>query len=110
MYTIKIQTWKGTEGGPATKSPDDTHYIAGTGIITATYEKAENESITDLAMRILKERNSGECFNINHSEEAYSIIFLSFFDEKGEYQTRLIFNLARVYIMQNGKTVDSIII
>lgn len=113
MLVLKIETWKNEEthesGFPKTL------YIEGSSITHRRYQrigegKKNQESGHDFAERIFDDTGVGEYYSHNFNEEAYSAMTFSYFDEKGIYKAIAIFNQARVYLMQNGRTIDKFVV
>jgi len=113
MYTIKINVKELKD--PSSKSkgrtiPDNlknTLYLEASNILTKIYSRDEKTSIDDLSAKIYEE-SPGDYTIHNSHENSWSILHIGYSDNKGEYRNMLIFSGAVVYIMQNGKTIDSI--
>jgi len=107
MYTIKIQVWK--EGGPATEMPYSTHYLEAQNINYKWYKlEGKGDPIAN-AFDILH-KDVGEHFCPLHQDDPRGMVVLGFFNNNGDYQHAVVYNTAVIYIMQNGKTVDKIIV
>lgn len=104
MYTIKINVKENVS--PAGELLD-TLYLEASNIKTKIHSREKGKSIDDLLTEIKKDK-VGDFFFHNPSEESWNILHISYFNDKGEFKNMFVFSNAIVYIMQNGKTVDSI--
>jgi len=105
MYTIKVNVKKNISNAGEIL---DTLYFEASNISTKIHSRSEKKTGTDLVKEIVAENNLEEFYSHNPNEESWNILHISYFNEKGDYKNMLIFGIAHVYIMQNGKTIDTI--
>jgi len=105
MYTIKVNVKE--NAGSAGKILD-TLYFEASGISTKIHSRSEKKTVTDLVKEITDKDQLEEFYSHNPNEESWNILHINYFNEKEEYKNMLVFSNAHVYIMQNGKTVDTI--
>ena len=101
MFTIKINTKLNGE-------VEKTSYFEGSCITTKMYFRDKKDSLEDVVSNITKGISTDNLYHHNPGDESWNILHIGYFDHLKEYKNMLIYNAAKVYIMQNGKTIDSI--
>ena len=109
MYTIKINVKKDIGAGSEIL---DTFYFEASNISTKIYSRDEKTSMDELITKVKESVQGFEYLDdiLFHkpNDKGWNILHISYFNDKGEYKNMFVFSNAIVYIMQNGKTVDSI--
>ena len=104
MYTIKINL---KENISNTGDILDTSYYEASTISTKIYSRGKNTSVDELLAKI-KEDKIGDFLFHNTDDKAWNILHMSYFNDRGDFINLLVFGNANVYIMQSGKTIDTI--
>ena len=104
MYTIKINDYE--QDGTKLKFKE-TSYFEADNIHLKEYFDDSKEGILPL---IQKEYENSNCIYINTEKDSYRAVVLGFFKADETFHRLMIFNPAHIYIMQNGKTIDKIIV
>lgn len=110
MYTIKVNAFKYFK---IDKSKKDrilykTFYIEGSGIgVIHRNLEDKNISVDDW---LLKHTMKAETWIINSESDTDNVVVLHYYDTVDCFKYVCIWNPADIYIMQNGKTIDKIIV
>jgi len=102
MYTIKVNVFEYQDGNRIfVKS-----YLTEASEITVKDYEGENANAKSLI-----ETYPSDCHIVNIGEKLTThLVVLGFFGTKDEYKYLAVFNYAEIYILQNGKTIDKIIV
>ncbi len=105
MYTIKIVIYEFINDVRMIKK---TLYVEGSDIQVRRTIGKEGESTEKLALRAAQEMGNLQVWHVNPCDDSSEVLILSYFDKNNEKHHMLLFFRSDIYILQNGKTVDSI--
>ena len=105
MYTIKLTEHKDDE-------LKQEFYALADNITLRRILRKPDEKDKEFADRAINENRSApyDFYNFNNCDSSVAITFVNYFDEKDDYRTIILYDGARGFIMQNGKTVDKIFV
>lgn len=98
MLTMKI----------ITNNEDGAIHIEGRNISYKSYSSDENKK-ENKGSNIRKILKTEEAWFVN-PEYDVSFCVIQYWDDNDKYKSLVLFSVAKVYIMQNGNTIDSIVI
>jgi hypothetical protein len=113
MYTIKInvfefQKCEGKE--EEEKVLTETYYTEGEKLKMKSYRGPGAENGGQLIQKLCSDFPGVDTWVVNPKDAPIRLFIIGYFDPKGEYKHIALFEYAEVYILQNGKTIDKIIV
>ena len=109
MYTIKVVSINWIKGG--VREVTDTMYLEAHGnVIFKILERNTNQNATAVVLDYITANKTSGGYNHNVNEESWFILVIDYELNTGELKTLFVYSSSEVYLMQNGKTIDKIII
>ena len=104
MYTIKINDYE--QDGVKLKFQETAYFEADNLHLKEFFDDSKGGVLS----LIQKEYKDSNCIYINTEKDSCRAVILGFFKADETFRQVVVFNPAHIYILQNGKTIDKIIV
>jgi hypothetical protein len=108
MLVIKTNVYEWVDiKGKEEKIFKESFYTEAEKLSMKSFDANENTNLVELLTR---EYGGEGTWVINAKDKPIRMVIIGYFDSKGEYRFIAAFDGAEIYILQNGKTIDKIIV